>query len=188
MSFSQISTIIALLFPPSFVISMYFFSFEVVAFTYAILMFIYLAVVWYFSKTLKNVTTPLIYFLFVLTAYMVQSISFVKLIPALISASFFLFFLGAYIQKKELILRMTKKFYNKLSKEQEEYIAKGDGYWAFVIFLNTLIQIFLVFYDNNELWAFYSSIGWYIFLFIALILQIIYGHFYQKMLKHKEIK
>jgi hypothetical protein len=188
MNFSQVSTIVSLLFPPSFVISMYFFSFEVVAFVYAIVMFIYLVVVWYFSKTLKNVTTPLIYFLFVLTAYMVQSISFVKLIPALISASFFLFFLGAYIQKKEIILKMTKKFYNKLSEDQEAYIAKGDGYWAFVIFLNTLIQIFLVFYNNNEMWAFYSSVGWYIFLFIALILQIVYGQIYNTMRKQKEIE
>jgi len=178
MSLSNVSTAISLLFPPTFVLFMHFYGFEKVAFAYAIFMFLYLLLSLAMKESLKNISTPLIYFAFVVIAYMLSSMEFIRLIPALISASFFLFFLNGYLQKKELILTTTKKFYNKLTKQKEEYLAKSDGYWAFVIFLNTIIQVGLVFYDNNELWAFYSSVGWYIFMFLALILQIVYGKFY----------
>lgn len=177
MNLSNISTAISLLFPPTFVLFMHFFGFERVAFSYAIFMFLYLLLALWQKHDLKEVSTPLIYFGFVVIAYWLSSMEFVKLIPALISATFFLLFLNAYIQKKELILSTTKKFYKKLSQKQEKFVAKSDGYWAFVLLINTAIQVGLVFYDNNELWAFYSSVGWYIFMFIALILQIGYGKF-----------
>lgn len=179
MSLSNISTAISLLFPPTFVIFMHFYGFERVAFAYAVFMFLYLILSIIMKESLKNISTPLIYFAFVVIAYILSSMEFIRLIPALISASFFLFFLNGYLQKKQIILTMTKKFYNKLTQQKENYLAKSDGYWAFVILLNTIIQIGLVFYDNNELWAFYSSVGWYIFMFLALIAQIVYGSFYR---------
>lgn len=175
MSLSNVSTAISLLFPPTFVIFMHFFGFEKVAFAYAIFMFLYLILALSLKHDLRSVSTPLIYFAFVVIAYTLSSMEFIKLIPALISATFFLLFLTAYIQKKELILKTTKKFYNKLDEKKERFIAKSDGYWALVIFINTTVQIGLVFYDDNELWAFYSSVGWYIFMFIALLIQIGYG-------------
>lgn len=186
MNLSNISTAISLLFPPSFVIFMHFFGFEKVAFAYAIFMFLYLIISLVLKHDLRSISTPLIYFAFVVVAYLLSSIEFIKLIPALISAMFFLLFLNAYIQKKELILSMVKKFYKKLTEHREVYIAKSDGYWALVIFLNTLIQVGLVFYDDNRLWAFYSSVGWYIFMFMALIVQIAYGKFYGIITESKE--
>ncbi len=187
MRLSSVNTAISVLFPPTFVIFMHFFGFEKVALAYAVFMFLYLILSLVMKQDLKTISTPLIYFAFIVLAYLLSSMEFVKLIPALISASFFLFFLNGYLQKKQLILTITKKFYNKLTEEKEQYIAKSDGYWAFVIFLNTVIQVSLVFYDNNELWAFYSSVGWYIFMFFALFAQIMYGSFYSLRVKHKEI-
>jgi hypothetical protein len=154
---------------------MHFFGFERVAFSFAVFMLIYLLVAIFKKHDLKEISTPLIYFCFVVIAYLFSSMEFVKLIPALISASFFVIFITAYLHKRGLILKITKKFYNKMDVKKERFLAASDGYWAFVILINTFIQVGLVFYDNNELWAFYSSIGWYVLMFIALISQVGYG-------------
>ena len=97
------------------------------------------------------------------------------MIPALISGSFFIFFIFSFLYKKALILTLTKKFYKKeLTLAKQKFLASSDGYWSGVMLINTLIQIALVDNDNNELWAFYSSVGWYVYLFIALAFQVLY--------------
>lgn len=178
MSISNASTAISILFAPTFVLFMHFYSFEKVAFAYAVFMFLYLLLVLLQKHNLKSASTPLVYFIFIIAAYFFSIIEFIKLIPALISGSFFLLFLNAYIQKKELILSITKKFYKKMDKDEEQYVGKSDGYWAIVVLINTLIQIILAFEFSNEIWAFYSSVGWYIYMLMALIIQILYGKIY----------
>ncbi|MBL4730272.1 MAG: hypothetical protein JKY28_02620 [Sulfurimonas sp.] len=97
------------------------------------------------------------------------------MIPAFISSIFFLMFFISFVQNKGLILHLTKKMYKKdLSTDKESFLKASDAYWALVLLFNTLIQSGLVFYDNNELWAFYSSLGWYIYMGLALGLQLIY--------------
>ena len=102
-----------------------------------------------------------------------------RLFPALLSSMFFFFFLNSYINKKNLILRFTKKFYHKeLSVAELNYLSKGDGYWVIVTFLNTVIQVFTGLFCSDLIWVFYSSIGWYFYIFTALIIQIVYGKIY----------
>lgn len=175
MNLSSFGFIISLLFAPSFVISMHYFDFNSVTFVYTVLMLLYLIISLVYKQNIKSISTPLIYFSFVLIAYIFSRIEFVKMIPALISASFFIVFIFSLIHKKEFILSMTKRFYKKeLSDVKEKFLASSDGYWAVIIFINTLIQIALVYAQNNELWALYSSVGWYIFLLIALAFQLLY--------------
>jgi intracellular septation protein A len=182
MQASQINTFISLAFAPVFVLALRFFSFENVSFVFAVIMFVYTLFILYKKESLKTLSTPLIYFIFVLFAYYYINIAFVKLIPALISGAFFLFFLNAAIQKKSVVLHMFRRFSKReIEKAKEEYIAKSDGYWAGILLLNTLIQLLFLFYGSNEVWAFYSSVGWYVLLFIALVLQILYAKiFYEK--------
>ncbi len=185
MKLSNISVVISILFAPSFIIFLQYFDFKSVALTYSLLMFVYLSAFIFLKQDLKTLFAPIIYFVFLLLAYILSSMEFVKIIPSLISAMFFVLFLSAYIQKKELVLTFAKKFMKKeLVYEEERYIARSDGYWAIVTFINTSIQIVLAFYANENIWAFYSSIGWYFYFFIALFFQIAYGKFYiLKMVK-----
>ena len=179
MNATALNTFLSLSFAPLFVISLRFFEFEKVALVFTLLMFVYLSFVLITKQNLKTVATPFIYFILVLVAYYYASIEFVKLAPTLISGAFFIFFLNAYIQKKSIVLTMVKRFYKReLGNIKEDYIAKSDGYWAFVLFINTLVQLYLVFDDNNLFWAFYSSVGWYILMFCALLLQILYGNLF----------
>jgi len=76
-------------------------------------------------------------------------------------------------------LGFTRKFYRKeLSKEEIEFLKKGDGYWVVVMLINTIIHLYVVNFTSDIVWAFYSSVGWYILFFTALAGQIIYGKVY----------
>lgn len=179
MRLSNISMVISILFAPSFILLLQYFDFKNVTLLYLFFIFVYLVILIFYKQELKIIFIPIIYFVFLVLAYILSSIEFVKVIPALISVVFFLLFLIAYRQKKELILSFTKKFYKKkLGSDEERYIANGDGYWAVITFINILIQLVLAFYASDSVWAIYSSVGWYFYFFIALLFQIIYGKFY----------
>jgi hypothetical protein len=92
---------------------------------------------------------------------------------------FFFLFSIAYFSKTHLVLSFTKKFYKKkLDEKEEKYLKGGDVYWMGVTFINTIVLIIMGLFADNYLWAIYSSIGWYIYFFCALFLQIIYGKFF----------
>lgn len=181
MNFTNVSIFLSLIFAPSFVLSIHYYNVDTVAFVYAIFMLFYLLTAIIFKGSLKNISTPLIYFSFILMAYIFTSFQVVKVIPALISLTFFIIFLIAYIQDKKIILSFTRKFYKKeIDQRTIEYLGSSDGYWAIILLINTSIQTGFIFYNNHELWAFYSSVGWYIYLFFAFILQVIYEKIFIK--------
>ena len=171
----KLGVVISFLFPPSFILAMYYFTFHSVAFVYCAFMLVYLLISLFFKQDLRSISTPLVYFIFVFIAYFFSSMEFIKMIPAFISSIFFLMFFLSFVQNKGLILHLTKKMYKKnLSADKERFLKSSDAYWALVLLFNTLIQCSLVFYANNELWAFYSSLGWYIYIGLALGLQLLY--------------
>lgn len=173
------SNVIALLFAPIFLISLHYLEFKA-----AVLFYLFLSILSFIysflrKRTYKDLSVPSIFILLLLFAYFSSSFVMVKFIPVLISATFFALFIDATMHKKELILGFTKRFYKReLSKEKELFLKDGDAFWTVITLINTLIQLTLVFYGSNTLWAFYSSIGWYGFFFTSLFVQIIYGRLY----------
>jgi len=173
------SNALALLFAPSFLISLHYLEFKSVVLFYLFLSILFFIYSFFRKKTFKDLTIPGIYLLLLFFAYFSSSFEMVKFIPVLISATFFALFMDSTMHKKELILGFTKKFYKKeLSQKELLFLKDGDSFWALVTLINTLIQLALVFYGSNTLWAFYSSLGWYGFFFASLLVQIIYGKFY----------
>ena len=176
MNLATFNTLLSLLFAPSFILFLQFFSFNDVTFFYAIFMLAYLIFSIMIKSDLKSISTPLIYFVFIVIAYYFISMESVKAIPALISSFFFFFFLESYYSKRHSILKLLQKFYTKgLPPVEEQYIQRSDGYWAILTLSNVLIQVCLIFTPDNALWAMYSSVGWYLFLGMGLIVQILYG-------------
>ena len=99
-----------------------------------------------------------------------------KMVPALFSLLAVSLFFVSVVRKNSLTLSLTRRFYKKdLNSKEEAFLAKSDIYWFFVTLLNTLIIVYLTLYESNTTWAIYTSIGWYIYLFCALTLQILYG-------------
>lgn len=131
------------------------------------------------KKKIENFIILGVYFILLSLAYVYASFEAVKFIPVFTSLAFLTIFAESALHKKELIYKLTKKFYKKELNEQESlFLKSGDLYWTVCILLYTLIQIVLVFQASDAIWALYSSIGWYIYFLLTLGIQIIYGRVY----------
>ncbi len=174
----KMSSVFTLLFAPSFLIFLHYFEFKVVLSIYIVLSILLFIFTYIKHKFSKNLLIPTIYFSLLLISYFFASFTIIKFIPVIISMMFLTLFIDATINKRELILKFTQKFYpKKLAKEEIAFLKNGDKYWVWVISISTIFQFALIFYDD-VFWAFYSSAGWYMFFFISLIIQILYGRFY----------
>jgi len=170
--------LLSLLYAPLFIVLMYNFEFKAVVLIYLFLSFIFLIYKYIKRTTSKDLVLPIFYIFMLLLAYYFASFEVVKLVPVVLSCVFFVLFVDSVLNKKELIYTFTQKFYPKELQEWEiSYLKSGDAYWAFVTMVNTLIQVLIVYFASDYMWAFYTSVGWYIFFFIALFVQIIYGKF-----------
>ena len=173
------SSVITLLFAPSFLLLIHYFEFRFVVLLFIVLSVLLLIYSFIQKKKPEDFIVLSIYFLLLNVAYFFTSLDIIKFIPVFISMIFFSLFAEAALYKKALIYKLTKKFYKKKLSEQEiEYLKRGDSYWAISILIYMIIQGMFVLYANDTLWALYSSIGWYIYFVIVLALQIIYGKVY----------
>ncbi|EDZ63493.1 hypothetical protein SMGD1_1372 [Sulfurimonas gotlandica GD1] len=172
------SSVFTLLFAPTFLIFLHYFEFEVVVTLYIALSLLLLLFTYIKYKISKELIVPIIYFLLLVFSFFYASFAMVKFIPVLVSLMFLSIFIDATINKREFILKFTQKFYpKKLSEGEIAFLRDGDKYWIWAVSISTLMQFALTFYDD-VLWAFYSSVGWYIFFFLALIIQVLYGRLY----------
>ncbi len=119
-------------------------------------------------------------FLIYKSFYGLQTDSFVylgsKLLPAFLASIFFVVFLLSLLYKKHMILHFTQQFYKKELLDKEiEFLKKSDLYWVLVTFFNTALQVLFALFSNDIIWAFYASIGWYLYFAVALLIQVIYG-------------
>ena len=173
------TNLFSILFAPSFVIMLHFFEFRAVSIFYLGLAFVFFIYTYVKKETVRDMLMPSIYLVALSIAYYFSSFQTVKFIPVTLSIIFLALFIDAHYNKKEMVLGFTKRFYKKeLSFEEEEFLKNGDGFWIYVMLINTLIQIYVVFYSSDIVWAFYTSVGWYIYFFISLLTQILYGKFY----------
>lgn len=105
-----------------------------------------------------------------------------KMVPTLYSLVFLFLFTAATFSKKHLVLQLTKKFYkNDLGEKEEAYLKTGDAYWMGVTLINTISLINVGLFADDVTWALYSSVGWYIYFFTALLFQILYGKLFYKL-------
>ncbi len=175
----MILNLLGLLFAPMFVLLIKYYDLRSVILGYLILAIIFFIYKLFKKQSHKDMLMPSIYVVALSIAYYFSSLEAVKYIPVTLSLIFTLVFVDAYINKKEMILGFTKRFYKKeLSKEETEFVRQGDGYWVIVMSINTLIHLYVVNYSSDAVWAFYASVGWYGLFFGALAVQIIYGKFY----------
>jgi len=173
-----VSSVLTLLFAPSLLFFINFYELKNVFSIYIIIILLLLPYT-LIKKKIEESIILTIYLLLLLIAYFNNDFETVKFIPVLSATMFFMIFAHSTIKKKELIYKFTVKFYKKeLSEEEIIFLKKSDFFWSLVIFIYAVFLLILVYIDNNLIWAFFSSIGWYIYFFLALSIQIIYGKLY----------
>jgi hypothetical protein len=155
---------------------LHYFRFDLVVLLYLTMACGFFAYSFLKKNSLKDMVLPSIYVIILSVAYYFSSLQTVKYIPATLSVIFLFLFIDAHFNKREMILGFTKKFYpKKLTQAEVEFLKKGDGYWVVVMLVNTIIHLYIVNFTSDFVWAFYTSVGWYILFFVSLIIQIIYG-------------
>lgn len=173
------SSVLTLLFAPSFLLLLNYFDFKHIVLIYIVLSLVFLVFSIVQKKKIEDFVILGIYLVLLSFAYAYASLETVKFIPVFTSIAFFTIFAESTLHKKELIYKLTKKFYKKELNEQETlFLKRGDLYWAVSILLYTVIQIILVFQASDGVWALYSSVGWYVYFVLTLGIQIIYGRVY----------
>ncbi len=173
------SNILSVLFAPVFVILLHYFEFDMVVKFYLIVAIVFFIYSFSRKQYARDMLMPTVYLVALILANCFSSMEVVKFVPVSLSLLFFVLFVDAAWNKKHMILGFTKQFYPKeLDEAEEAFVKNGDGYWAVVTFVNTLIQIYVVYAGSDIVWAFYTSVGWYILFFVSLVAQIIYGKVY----------
>lgn len=173
------SSVLTLLFAPSFLLLIHYFDFKQIVLIYILLTVLFLAYSFVKKKKLEDFAILSIYLALLSVSYVYASLETVKFIPVFTSMAFFTIFAESAINKKELIYKLTQKFYKKkLSEPESRFLKSGDLYWAVSILLFAIVQIALVFMASDTIWALYSSVGWYVYFVVILGLQIIYGKAY----------
>lgn len=173
------SSVLTLLFAPSFLILTHFFQFKLIVLIYILLSLLFLIYAYIKKEKYENLIIVTIYLLLLSIAFVDSSIGAVKLIPVFTAMVFFAIFVHSAVYKKELIFKFTKKIiHNEMSEAETLFLKNGDTFWAVAVFLYITILIGITFYGDDTLWAFFSSIGWYIYFFTVLLIQIIYGKMY----------
>lgn len=173
------SSVLTLLFAPSFLLLIHYFDFKLIVLIYILLSLSILLFTFIQKKKMEDFVILGIYIVLLTIAYSSVSLDTIKFIPVFTSMAFFVIFAQSALKKQALIFKLTQKFYKKnLSIAESDFLKQGDLYWALAILLYSIIQVILVFSASGTIWAIYSSIGWYIYFVIVLGVQIIYGKFY----------
>jgi hypothetical protein len=172
-------SVLTLLFAPSFLLFIQYFEFKTVTLVYIILsLFIFFYN--YLQKTnYLDYVISMIYLVLLSLAYFTNSLNTVKFIPVFSSISFFTIFAYGALKKGEFIYNITKKFYKKdFSDAETLFLKSGDSFWAFSLLLYSIFLLVLIYTVEDSTWAFFSSIGWYIYFVLTLVIQIAYGKLY----------
>lgn len=173
------SSVLTLLFAPSFLLLIHYFDFKQIVLVYIVLSLVFLIYALKQKKKIEDFIILGIYLVLLTISYFYVSIETVKFIPVFTSMAFFTIFAESAIRKKALIYKLTQKFYKKeLSDAEVRFLKNGDTYWALSILLYAVVQVVVVFSASDAIWALYSSVGWYVYFVVTLGVQILYGKIY----------
>ncbi|NOQ31621.1 MAG: hypothetical protein GQ570_10915 [Helicobacteraceae bacterium] len=105
-------------------------------------------------------------------------ISLLKVLPLLLSLFFTILLLRSYLKRESMILYFARKFSKKsISKEEQLYIHSSTLFWIAVALVNVLVHFMIFIGTDQNLWLFYSSVGWYSIFIVAGLLQFLHRKF-----------
>lgn len=84
-----------------------------------------------YKKGYKESVFPLIYIVISILAFLLNDVTVLKILPALLSALLSLFILYTYITKNSFIFIFLEKVGKSVPKEEKEYIQRSTLFWFF---------------------------------------------------------
>ena len=173
------SNVLTLLFAPTFLLLIQYFEFKTITLIYILFSLFIIFYVYITTRKSEEFTIAFVYLIMLILAYFTNNFNTIKFIPVISALAFFSIFAFAALHKKELIYKFTTKVYKKeLTEAEILFLKNGDAFWAMSILFYALFLSILVYYGDDNIWAFFSSVGWYIYFVITLIIQVTYGKLY----------
>ncbi len=109
----------------------------------------------------------------------VESDLVLKSFPLTLSVLFLAAFIYAEITKEYFLIKYITK-YKQLDEAELLYLKKTHFIWIVISFINVSLHTYCLFFGSTEVWAFYSTVGWYILLGSGILFQIGFRRFYDK--------
>lgn len=170
------NTVLAFIYAPLIFFSLKTFDIKTVSAIILIASFFW--ILFTLKKGFKNALFPLLYFCVGLLTFILDNFMVLKILPLIITA----FITGAicisYLKNESIILTFAKRFSKEeFDEEQKEYIQKSTLFWVIISLINLCLHLYAYISDNINFWVFYSSIGGYLLLILAGIVQYMHKQF-----------
>lgn len=118
-----------------------------------------------------------------IVSMVVESDLVLKSFPLTLSVLFLAAFIYAEITKEYFLIKYITK-YKQLDEAELLYLKKTHFIWIVISFINVSLHTYCLFFGSTEVWAFYSTVGWYILLGSGILFQIGFRRFYDKKNSH----
>ncbi len=164
------SIFISIIYAPFIFISLQYFDISIVS----VAIFV-ISVIWFFIELKhgkKNAIYPSLYIILSISTFFLEEFLVLKILPSIVAILITMIMLISYLKKESIILHFAQKFTKKeLPEIEKQYIHNSTLFWIFICCINILIH-YLAFLDPNlDFWIYYSSVGGYLLLVFAGIIQ-----------------
>jgi uncharacterized membrane protein len=123
----------------------------------------------------KESLYPLLYVVFSLGAYFLDTFLVLKALPLSISIIITGIIAVSYINKQSLILYFAQRFSkHTIDEKEEEYIHHSTLFWILISCINIALHLTLLLSDNIDFWMYYSCCGWYLIFILGGIFQFLH--------------
>lgn len=174
--------IISLLYAPIVFYSLKNFELKTVSLMIFIFSFIWL--IFSIRKSFKEYIFPIFYLIISLLAYLLNTLTLLKVLPLIISILVSIFIFYSYISNNSFIFFFLEKIGKKVESQEKIYIQKSTLFWFFISIINILIHSYILYIQDSFYWAFYSSIGWYFIFLLAGLIQFLHKKLYFERKKY----
>ena len=145
------------------------------------ILFIFLALFWllisYKNISWITIVQPIILMIIGIFSFFAKEMVVLKSFPLILSILFFFAFIYAQLSQKFFLLDWIKKF-KSLDEPTTIYLEKTHVLWVVVAFINVSFHSYFLFYGSLESWMFYTTVGWYLLLACAIVMQIAFRKIY----------
>jgi len=144
-----------------------------------------MSLIWFvfsFMKDKKSSFVPSVYLIISFLCFFIEEFMLLKILPLLLSVFVALIFIISFIKKESILFYFIKKFRKtELRIEEKEYVHKSTLFWILITVLNVFLHIFAYVGENINFWLFYSTLGGYLLIASAGILQYLHKKFIFKI-------
>lgn len=131
----------------------------------------------YRHRERKDFVSPVVVGLLGLGAWISGDLMALKFYPLVLSLLFLLYFIGAVVTKRYLLIEWVEKFKKRpLESSERRDVIVSHWFWIAVLGLNSSLHLYVLLGESTFLWALYSFAGWYLLFGMAMALQLLFAH------------